>query len=313
MKRPLAGLLAPVGASALAVAVASVALWALAVGLALLMATAWAALVLSTRWVRVERRIGVSQVQEDAALRVHFVVRGGRWLPVTIEVEDHRGAWARVKGRDASLELRIGQPGAYWLEPSRVRLHDVSGLFERELAAGRTEPLLILPAPLASSDARPTRPGLVDDLEPHGVRPYVPGTPLTRVHWPSLARGAGLQVRHQAPPADGLPLVVVDTVGAASLAALHWAARIAAGSVLTLARSGGCRVLLPGDPIATSVVGSGDAWRAVHRRLATLSASPSRFTRPVVAGTAALRVSAAAAPPSTAPALPLPAGILGRD
>jgi uncharacterized protein (DUF58 family) len=186
-------------------------------------------------------------------------------------------------------------------------------MFERELAAGRAEPLLILPAPLASSDARPTRPGLVDDLEPHGVRPYVPGTPLTRVHWPSFARGGGLQVRHLAPPADGLPLVVVDTVGAASLAALHWAARIAAGSVLTLARSGGCRVLLPGDPSATSVVGSGDAWRTMHRRLATLSASPSRFTRPVVAGTAAVRVSAAAAPLLPAPALGLPAGILGRD
>jgi uncharacterized protein (DUF58 family) len=313
MRRPVAVLSAAVGVGALAAGVASVALFALAVGLVLLMATGWAGLMLSMRYVRVERSISVSEVQEDAPLRVHFTVQGVLWLPVTVEIEDHRGGWARVTGGEASLELRVGQPGAYWLEPSRVRLRDASGMFEREQAAGRAEPLLILPAPLASSSARPARRELDDDLEPDGIRPYVPGTPLTRVHWPSLARGGGLHVRHVSAPPGGLPLVVVDTVGAASQAALHWAARIAAGSILTLARNGGCKVLLPGDPSATSVVGSGYAWRAVHRRLATLSASPSGPTRPVVASTAALRVSTAAAPPAPAPAGPIPAGILGRD
>jgi uncharacterized protein (DUF58 family) len=313
VKRPLAVLTAAVGVCALAAGVESTALLALATGLILLMAAGWSGLVLSTRRLGVERTISVFEVQEDAPLRVHFTVQGATWLPVTVEVEDHRGGWVKVDDGGAWLELHVGQPGAYWLQPSRVRLRDVSGLFQRESAAGRAEPLLILPVPVASPAIRAVAPGLSEDLEPHGVRPYVPGSPFTRVHWPSLARGAGLHVRQVAPLAEGLPLVVVDTVGAGSRAALHWAARTAAGSVLTLARNGGCRVLLPGDPSATSVFDSGHAWRTVHRRLAKLDPSPSRLTRPVGMGTAALRVSAASAPSVPAPALELPTGILGRD
>jgi uncharacterized protein (DUF58 family) len=312
MKRPAAVLTAAVAACALAAGVISLALFALAAGLVFLMAAGWTGLIISARCLRVERSISASEVQEDAPIRVRFTVRGLRWLPVTLEVEDHRGGWLRVNGSDAALELRVGRPGAYSLAPSRMRLRDGTGLFERRLAVGRPEPLLILPAPVPWSRGGPIRPGLIDDLEPEGLRPYVSGTPLARVHWPSLARGEGLHVRHLAPPVDGMPLVVVDTVGAPSTAALHWAARTAAGYVLALAHNGGCRVLLPGDPGATSVFGSGDAWRTVHRRLATLGAHPSERARPP-AGTAALRVSVAAAPAVLVMAPALPAGILGRD
>jgi hypothetical protein len=106
-------------------------------------------------------------------------------------------------------------------------------------------------------------------------------------------------------------LVIVDTSGAASRAALDWAARTAAGYVLTLARAGGCRVLLPGDSRATSVVGCGGAWRAVHRRLATLDDVPPPVTAASKPLTAAVRVRAAAAPPALSPAPPLPRGIAG--
>ncbi len=73
-----------------------------------------------------------------------------------------------------------------------------------------------------------------------------------------------------AAPPNGLPLVLVDTTGASDPGAVDWAARAAAGVIVRLARSGGCRVLLPGDHTATTVTGTAATWRAVHRRLALL-------------------------------------------
>jgi hypothetical protein len=117
-------------------------------------------------------------------------------------------------------------------------------------------------------------------------------------------------VRHFALSPDGLPLVVVETEGAAGCTALDWTARAAAGHILALARAGGCRVLLPGDARSTSVIGLDDGWRAVHRRLARLGElpPPSGAARP--RGAAAVRVRAAAAPRPTVPPPLLPEGVL---
>jgi uncharacterized protein (DUF58 family) len=108
------------------------------------------------------------------------------------------------------------------------------------------------------------------ELDPDGLQPYVPGSPIGRVYWPALARGAGLQQRRLAAPPTGLPLVVVDTTGASDPRAVDWAARAAAGAILRLASTGGCRVLLPGDQAATTVTDTAATWRGVHRRLALL-------------------------------------------
>jgi uncharacterized protein (DUF58 family) len=302
---------AAVAVAAVSAISASSALFAVAVGMVFLVAAGWAGLALGTRRVRAERMIGPSEVLEGAPIGVCFAVVGVTWLPVTVEVEDHRGGWLPVASGRASLELRVGRPGAYRLAPSRLRVRDPAGMFERRLTAGRAEPLLILPAPLTSSPRVPTPRGLTDDLEPHGLRPYVAGAPLTRVHWPSLARGAGLHVRHLAAPPDELPLVVVDTAGAPNDAALHWVARTAAGHVLTLARDGGCSVVLPGDSRATIVSGPGHAWRTVHRRLATLGSGQSGVVASRAVDAAAVRVSAAAAPSTPVPVTPLPRGVVG--
>lgn len=305
MKRPAAALICALVVSAVAAGVASAALLALGIGLVLLTGAAWIGLELSARWVKVERTLSSSELQEDAPVALRFTVKTSRWLPVQVEVEDHSGGWMAVRDGKPVLELGVGRPGAYWLAPSRIRLRDPISVFERRIVAGRPEPLLILPAPQGGSISHLRHAGLIDDPEPEGLRPYAPGTPIGRIHWPTLAKGAGLQVRHFAPP-DGLPLVVVDNAGAASSAALDWTARTAAGYILTLALKGGCRVLLPGDVNATSVVGSGAAWRAVHRRLATLGDLVPRVTSAPVAGTAAVRVRAATAPETLEPAPRLP-------
>jgi uncharacterized protein (DUF58 family) len=226
-----------------------------------------------------------------------------------LEIEDHSGGWLALGDGATSLALRVGRPGAYWLAPSRVRLRDPLGVFERRMLVGRVESLLILPKPLGPASIRLRPPRLIDDPEPQGLQPYAPGMSLARIHWPALARGAGLHVRQFAPPPDGLPLVVVDTVGVVDRRALEWTARAAAGYVLTLARRGGCRVLLPGDAEATNIVGSDGAWRAVHRRLATLGDLPPPIAPSWAAGAATVRVRAVAAPAKLAAAPPLPHGV----
>jgi uncharacterized protein (DUF58 family) len=306
-----------VGVAAASASMGSLALLTVAIGLVLLTGAAWAAVALAAHGLKVERTIGASEVQEDRPLRLCFRIRGRRWLPVRLEVQDHSGEWLALRGGRlavsagaTALEIRVGRPGAYRLAPTEVRVRDAIGMFELRKLAGRMEPLLILPAPSEYSSVKLHRSEVIEDPEPHGLRPYAPGMPLTRIHWPALARGAGLQARHFAPASAGPPLVVVDTVGAAGPGALDWAARVAAGYVLALARNGGCRVLLPGDANATSVTGVGREWRAVHRRLARLGDLPPGTASPPAARTAALCVCAATAPGPLTPAPPLPDGVL---
>ena len=49
--------------------------------------------------------------------------------------------------------------------------------------------------------------------EVDGLRPYRQGTPASRIHWPALARGAGLLERRLRADTDSRPLVVVDARG----------------------------------------------------------------------------------------------------
>ena len=138
----------------------------------------------------------------------------------------------------------------------------------------------------------------------------MPGVPLARIHWPALARGAGLQVRRFSAASGALPLVVVDTSGARDVRAVDWAVRTAAGHILALTRRGGCRVLLPGDAAATAVLELDGGWRALLRRLAMVDpAGPA----PRLADEApTLWVRASAAPARVVGAVPpaLPRGVV---
>ena len=171
-------------------------------------------------------------------------------------------------GSDVDMaRASIDRPGAHVLGPTPLRLLDDLGLFSRLVLGGAPESVLVLPEP-ARPPAGLRRGGaeVSGDPEPDGLRPYVPGTPMSRIHWPSAARGGGVQERHFVSGRDQLPLVVVDT---SSAVIADQIARDAAGIVLALARSGGCRVLLPGDRVATTLDDTA-GWPALHRRLAAL-------------------------------------------
>jgi uncharacterized protein (DUF58 family) len=312
LRRPLLTLALAAAFAAASASVASLALFAVAVGLALLTAGAGLAVAVAVRRVTVTRAIGSREVEENTPIRLHFKVRGTTWLPVRLEIEDHSGGWKAIADSGASVELWINRRGPHWLAPSRLRVRDPFGIVERHLDAGTAEALLLLPTPDSRSPVHQSLSGVLDDPEPHGLRPYVPGTPLTRIHWPAFARGAGLQVRHFAPSPSALPLVVVDTAGARSVQDLDWAARTAAGYILALAQYGGCRVLLPGDASETSVTGIAGEWRAIHRRLAMLTDGAPGDGRTPPAREPTVHVRAATAPTDLGPAPPLPFGVNPR-
>jgi uncharacterized protein (DUF58 family) len=315
MKRAAGLVLGVVVLAVMAGALASLALFALAVGLLLVTLAAAVSVAATARRLVVTRSIPQREVGEDQPVVVCLRVRGpGRLpLPVHLEAQVDTDRWMRLGEGGGRLQLLIGRRGPWRLEPSRLRLRDGLGIVQRSLVVGRPEPLLILPAPDPWVPIPPRPDAGAGDPDLDGLEPYVPGTPIGRVHWPALARGAGLQQRRLAAPPAGLPLVVVDTADTSDPRAVDWAARTAAGVIVRLAGTGGCRVLLPGDQVATTVTDLTAAWPGVHRRLALLQPGcPATGRGPLEAGPAPdLYVRAAHAPAEVlgAPPRPLPAGV----
>jgi uncharacterized protein (DUF58 family) len=272
MKRAGGLLLVAVMLVVVAGALASLALFALAVGLLLVTLAAGASVALAARSLAITRLVPQREVGEDQPISVCFQVRGlGRLpLPVHLEAQADSDRWMPLGEAGGLVPLLVGRRGAWRLGPSRLRLRDGFGIVHWPLVVGRPEPLLILPAPDLRLPIPPQPDAKAGEPELDGLEPYVPGSPISRVHWPALARGAGLQQRRLVAAPAGLPLVVVDTTDADDPRAVDWAARTAAGAILRLVGTGGCRVLLPGDQVATTVTDLTAAWRGVHRRLALL-------------------------------------------
>jgi uncharacterized protein (DUF58 family) len=308
VRRAIGLLRAAAALAVAAVAIPSPALMPAAVALPLVALSAWAVAALAARRIVVTRSVPVREAREDEPLGVRFAVAGLGRLPVSVSARTSAGAWTPLGPHGGELELAIGRRGAYRLGPSSLRVRDALGIVERRVRVGPPEPLLILPAPDAGLLAAPRGAGgAAGEPEPDGLRPYAPGTPLTRIHWPALARGAGLHARSVAPGSDDLPLVIVDTAGSPEPQAVDWAARAAAGHILRLFRAGGCRVALPGDRTPRKVTRPAE-WRAMQRRLALLQ--PAAALAPAVHTARAIRVCAAAVALATLEPTPeLPPGV----
>ncbi|MFT3866268.1 MAG: DUF58 domain-containing protein [Solirubrobacterales bacterium] len=272
----------------------SVALFAFALGLLVTIAGCLAATALAARRVAITRRVDQAEVLEGAPLTLRFKVAGLRALPAHVEARDEDGVWRRLD-RSGSRRLTIERPGPHLIRPSAVRVRDDLRLFFRRLSAGDAEIVLVLPAPASAGvEPRPGGIGLGGDPEPEGLQPYSRGTPVGRIHWPSVARAGEWQERRLVTAPRGLPLVVVDLAGAPSEEAIDWALRTAAGQVQALASAGGCRVLLPGERLPIPVENVAAGWPAMHRRLASLRGGVELMAPPAPPG--ALQIRAAQAP-----------------
>jgi uncharacterized protein (DUF58 family) len=122
-------------------------------------------------------------------------------------------------------------------------------------------------------------------MEVDGIRPYREGTPAARIHWPALARGAGLMERRLRAEGDALPLVVLDPRAAGRTEDEDAAVRAAASLAHALAtQAGGCSVLLPGDRRATVLDADLGAWNALHARFAVVDGARSAALALAAAG-----------------------------
>jgi uncharacterized protein (DUF58 family) len=272
----------------------SVALFAFALGLLIAVAGCLAATLLGARRVVVERTVDHPEVVEGRPITLRFKVGGLRGLPVHAEALDEDGTWQRLEG-DSSRRCTIERPGAHLVSPSGVRVRDDLCLFSRHRTAGDPAVVLVLPAP-ASAGVQP-RPEGSDpggDPEPDGLQPYSRGTPVGRIHWPSVARAGEWQERRVVSAPRGMPLVVVDLSGAPSDEAVDWTLRAAAGQIHGLACAGGCRVLLPGEQLPIPVENVAEGWPTMHRRLAGLRSAVGTATPSAPPG--AVHVRAAQAP-----------------
>lgn len=305
MTRALALLLAAAALAAAAGGLPAPTLLVPAVGLAIVPVAAWASVAVAARRLRVARHVLTHEAVEDGPFHLRFEVGGLGRLPVALEAL-LGGAWVPLGAGSGAASFAIGRRGAYRLGPSRGRLRDALGIVERRVHLGRPESLLVLPRPDAGALAPRPWVSPADDVDLDGLTPYAPGMPIGRIHWPSLARGAGLHARRVTAPPGGLPLVVVEVGANPRVSAVDWAARLAAGHILGFARAGGCRVLLPGDRTATTVTGTAGEWHAVHRRLALMQPSTRGAPRAALEDVPnAVRIDAARAP--VAPARRTPA------
>ncbi|MGI8632074.1 MAG: DUF58 domain-containing protein [Solirubrobacterales bacterium] len=177
--------------------------------------------------------------------------------------------------------MRAGRRGRRVLPAVRARVGDPLGLWGRVRLGGEQQVLIVPrvdpvdPAVLRAAGVVAPR-GAVDGPEAdlHALEPARPGTAASRIHWPALARGAGLVERRYAAPADQRgPLIVVSAPAGSQPEALDRAVR-AAGSVSCHLRArGGCRLLVPGEP-APRVIDGDHSWAEARRLLAVVMAGP---------------------------------------
>ncbi|MBB4663396.1 DUF58 domain-containing protein [Conexibacter arvalis] len=249
-----------------------------------LLAPAWVAL--AARGATVERELDARHVVEEQPVPIRLSVRSARVappLPVAVVEDPLLEASLRLpttaRSHRFTAVARFPRRGRVRVAPPALALGDPLELCRRRVRGRGERELLVLPrtspvsfAPGQGADGR--RDGGASALlgatatEVDGVRPYREGTPAARIHWPTLARGAGLMERRLRIESDARPLVVLDARGAASRDALDMAVRAAASLTLAFARSGGSALLLPGERRPSAIEEDLGGWPAAHVRLA---------------------------------------------
>jgi uncharacterized protein (DUF58 family) len=262
---------------------------------------------IAARGARVDRELHTDRVVEEEPLEATIEVSRGRWGLPGGELRDPlagapvslRGWLSPISGdRTANVRVvaRFARRGRITVQPPSLLVRDPLDLARAvRHSAGPPEEVLVLPRTervrwLAGDLGRPDRNAGRTPSEPlaateiDGLRPYRPGTPASRIHWPALARGAGLLERRLQTDGDTRPLVVLDNRCSGPPEHLDAAVRAAASLVLELARRGGCSLLLPGDRRPLDIEPDLGAWTGAHVRLALIEQAPEREAPALAAG-----------------------------
>ncbi len=286
--------MAAVGALLLVLALAfeAATLFVPAVALLLLAGVTVVWIVLAGRCTQISRVLSADRVMEEQPVEARIVIQGLLGLPGAEIIDPlSRGTIAISSIRSRQMELRVlsrfARRGRVTLPTPRLRLSDQLGLVESVSGgSGPVQELLVLPRtervswreaggwPELHTAGSVISPEPMGATELDGLRRYRPGTSASRIHWPALARGAGLLERRLLPEGENSPLVVLDARGRGPDALLDAAVRAAASLTLELARRDGCDLLLPGHRRPLHVARDLAAWPDAHVRLALVEGSP---------------------------------------
>ena len=193
--------------------------------LLLLCAVIWTAL--SMHGIRLNRKARTLRASMGEIFEEHFEIRnmartGCTWLEVFNQSTLPMGAGSRLltnlggrQSRMYTARTLLSRRGAFLLGPTTLTSGDPFGLFTVHRQIPSRDMLVVLPMTVPISDFPPP-PGIIpggkvirqrsSDVTPHaaGVREYVPGDPMKRIHWPSTARRGRFMVKEfeQDPQAD---------------------------------------------------------------------------------------------------------------
>jgi uncharacterized protein (DUF58 family) len=196
------------------------------IGLLLLVgAVIWA--VLSLRGIRLSRSSRTLRASMGEVFEERFEVRnlawpGCLWLEILNKSNLPMAGGSRMLTSIGTHQRRfytartvLTRRGEYLLGPTTLASGDIFGIFTLRKQIPATDMLVVLPMAVPIKDFPPP-PGLFPggkavrlhtmDVTPHaaGVREYVPGDPMKRIHWPSTARRGRFMVKEfeQDPQAD---------------------------------------------------------------------------------------------------------------
>jgi uncharacterized protein (DUF58 family) len=258
-------------------------------------APAW--VQLAARAAVIERQLDSDRVVEDEPIEATIEVSRGHWgLPGAAVLDPLAGKpvllyapMSLLSGaQSASVRIvaRFPRRGVRRIDPPTLVVSDALELARVvRVSSSPPQELLVLPrtervrwVPGAGEKWR--RAAGVASVEPlgatevDGLRPYREGTPASRIHWPALARGAGLLERRLQADSDSRPLVVLDARGSGPPEHLDAAVRAAASLVLELGGRVGCGLLLPGEHRPLEVEPDLTAWPIAQTKLALIEGGP---------------------------------------
>lgn len=265
-----------------------------ALGVLALLLPGWVAL--AALGARVERSKLPAKVLEGKPIAITYRCRGGL-LPGRASlfdelVDEPLGVTTPMALRSRTLRARgrAARRGRYRPLAPVLAFDDILGIGARRAAGEGGDEMLVLPAVFAvrgpDGGAGPAPEALrraaaeanggigvesLEDPELDALGLYRPGTPASRIYWPSIARGAELMERRLT-SAEGAGAVVVLDPSAASAEQLDIAARAAASLVVYLGSARGCDLIVGGAPRAISIGARLSGWSAAHARLARVGA-----------------------------------------
>ena len=256
--------------------------------LTLLALVAFAWVELATRGGRLERGRGPTRLMEGAPYPLRVRLRGTLLRPPGGELRDPLlerplavgPLWRRLLRREVNLR----DPGRQRLGSTTLIVRDPLGLWRRRLLSAPAGDVVVLPrlepvelsgpgGELLGRGAGAGGRGIshLAQVDVDGLRPYRPGSPASRIHWPAVARHGELIERRLSSAAGSRPLVVLDLRG---FEGRPRAIRAAASLCFELAAGGGCELVLPGSRRALVLDPSLRGWPEAHVRLALAPAGP---------------------------------------